>query len=86
MGVAGHQTGPERPGRKYGAALEELGGHHGREEHPMVHLPHGGDWQPSGRLGAALGSWAAARVTPIKDAAPPYVSIGRGAKYIWIIT
>ena len=24
--------------------------------------------------------------TPIKDAAPPYISIGRGAKYIWIIT
>ena len=23
---------------------------------------------------------------PIKDAAPPYISIGRGAKYIWIIT
>lgn len=56
--VAGsRQGGPELLGRKYGAALEEQGGHHGREEQPMVYLPHGGDWQPSGRLGAARGIW-----------------------------
>lgn len=56
--VAGsRQGGPELLGRKYGAALEEQGDHHGREEQPMVYLPQGGDWQPSGRLGAARGIW-----------------------------
>ena len=39
----------------------ELGGHQGREEQPMVYLPHGGGRQPPGRLGVALGSWVAAR-------------------------
>ena len=39
----------------------ELGGHQGREEQPMVHLPHGGGRQPPGRPGAALGSWVATR-------------------------
>ena len=39
----------------------ELGGHQGREEQPMVHLPHGGGRQPPGRPGAALGSWVATK-------------------------
>ncbi len=33
----------ELPGRKCGTALEKLGSHQGREEQPMVPLPHGGD-------------------------------------------
>ena len=39
----------------------ELGGHQGREEQPMVHLPHGGGREPSGWPGVALGSWEATR-------------------------
>ena len=39
----------------------ELGGHQGREEQPMVHLPHGSGRQPPGRPGAVLGSWEATR-------------------------
>ena len=39
----------------------ELGGHQGREEQPMVHLPHGGGRQPPGRPGATLGSWVATK-------------------------
>ena len=36
----------------------ELGGHQGREEQPMVYLPHGGGRQPPGRPGAARGIWS----------------------------
>ena len=47
-----------RPAR---SSTGELSGHQGREEQPMVHLPHGGGRQPPGRPGAALGSWVATR-------------------------
>ena len=37
----------------------ELGGHQGREEQPMVHLPYGGGRQSPGQPGAVLESWVA---------------------------
>ena len=40
-----------RPARSYPG---ELGGHQGREEQPMVHLPYGGGRQSPGQPGAGL--------------------------------
>ena len=49
---------PEAARAEIRSCLGELGGHQGREEQPMVHLPHGGDRQPPGRPGAARGIWS----------------------------
>ena len=45
-----------RPARSYPG---ELGGHQGREEQLMVHLPYGGGRQSPGQPGAVLESWVA---------------------------
>ena len=47
-----------RPARSYPG---ELGGHQGREEQPMVHLPYGGGRQSPGQPGAVLESWVATK-------------------------
>ena len=45
---------PEAARAEIRSSPGELGGHQGREEQPMVHLPHGGGRQPPGQPGVAL--------------------------------
>ena len=61
----------------------ELGGHQERGAQTDVSP---WEWLDTRPARSCQGGNAELPTTPIKDAAPPYISIGRGAKYIWIIT
>lgn len=61
----------------------ELGGHQERGAQTDVSP---WEWLDTRPARSCQGRNAELPTTPIKDAAPPYISIGRGAKYIWIIT
>ena len=76
MGAAGSR--PAGPELSWG-----LGGHQERGAQTDVSP---WEWLDTRPARSCQGGNAELPTTPIKDAAPPYISIGRGAKYIWIIT
>ena len=85
----GEQMAPSSPWERPAAARPaqscpgELGGHQERGAQTDVSP---WEWLDTRPARSCQGGNAELPTTPIKDAAPPYISIGRGAKYIWIIT